>query len=165
MKIVKEDGKEFIFDKYCNDITDSDEFLFSTLTWYGNKTYTFVTHSQWPWPTRYDYYAHLYKDGNAVANDSAYFTQRWWNYDWVDVQLVNMWGVRTDWYYAQAITDKVLCDITVTDSDGSTYVIYSGWKTSSEVQKRREVEEIYPVSVSPVKCDLWDKHHEYHPDY
>lgn len=26
LKIVKEDGKEFIFDKYCNDITDSDEF-------------------------------------------------------------------------------------------------------------------------------------------
>lgn len=26
LKIVKEDGKEFVFDKYCNDITDSDEF-------------------------------------------------------------------------------------------------------------------------------------------
>ena len=26
LKIVKEDGKEFIFNKYCNDITDSDEF-------------------------------------------------------------------------------------------------------------------------------------------
>ena len=25
-KVVKEDGKEFIFDNHCNDITDSDEF-------------------------------------------------------------------------------------------------------------------------------------------
>lgn len=26
LKIVKEDGKEFVFDKYCNNITDSDAF-------------------------------------------------------------------------------------------------------------------------------------------
>lgn len=26
LKVVKEDGKEFIFDNHCNDITDSDEF-------------------------------------------------------------------------------------------------------------------------------------------
>ena len=26
LKVVKEDGKEFIFDNHGNDITDSDEF-------------------------------------------------------------------------------------------------------------------------------------------